>query len=256
MAKIEVKVLKVLRDNYVYLIHHRGSASVAVVDPGIAGPVVVKLDELAWRVKKVLCTHHHADQIGGNLDIKRAYHCGVVGPAGEAPHIPGITQQVKEGDKIMIGDAQAEVMELPGHTSGQVGYYFRDAASLFCGDVLYPMGCGRTFEGTAEQMWNSLRRIRSLPPDTKIYCAHEYSGRNIKFARSIDHANPALKTRGDAVRALVQGGEMGVPFKLSDELGTNPFLRVDDPAFQAAVGMAGKSPVEVFAELRRRRDEV
>ena len=255
MAKIEVKVLKVLRDNYVYLIRHRGSASVAVVDPGIAGPIVTELDQLAWRVKKVLCTHHHADQVGGNLDMKRTYRCDIVGPAGEAPRIPGLTVQVKEGDKVAVGDAQAKVMDLPGHTTGHIAYYFRDSGDLFCGDVLYPMGCGRLFGGTAEQMWDSLKRLRSLPPDTKIYCAHEYSERNYRFARANDRENAAVKTRGDALRATVHGGAVTVPFKLSDELATNPFLRVDDPAFQKRLGMAGKTPVEVFIELRRRRDE-
>ncbi len=255
MARIDVKVVKVLRDNYVFLLNHRASGSSAVVDPGIAGPIVTKLDQLAWRVRKILCTHHHADQIGGNLDIKRSYHCEVVGPRAEAARIPGITSEVGDGDKVTLGDAEATVMDLAGHTSGHIGFWFKDSGVLFSGDVLYPMGCGRLFEGTAEQMWNALLKIRALPPDTKVYCAHEYAERNYKFARGLDRDNAALKARGEMFRNQLQAGGIGVPFTLGDELATNPFLRADDPTFQKQIGMAGKSPIEVFAELRRRRDE-
>jgi len=224
MARIEVKVLKVLRDNYVFLVNHRASGSSAVVDPGIAGPVVNKLDQLGWRVRKILCTHHHADQIGGNLDIKRSCHCEVVGPRAEAARIPGITNEFGEGDKVTLGDAEATILELPGHTSGGIGFWFKDSGVLFSGDILYPMGCGRMFEGTAEQMWNSLLKIRALPPDTKVYCAHEYAERNYKFARGLYRENAALRTHGEAFRTSLQGGGIGVPFTLSDELATNPFF--------------------------------
>lgn len=256
MARVEVKVVKVLRDNYVFLLNHRASGSAAVVDPGIAGPILTKLDQLAWRVRKIFCTHHHTDQVGGNLDLKRSFHCEVIGPKAEAGRIPGITTEVVEGDKVMLGDAEAFVMDLSGHTAGHVGYWFKDSGALFCGDVLYPMGCGRMFEGEAEQMWGTLRKIRALPPDTKIYCAHEYAERNYKFARALDPANAVLRSRGEWFRNQMQAGGIGVPFTLSDELQTNPFLRVDDPVFVKQIGMAGKSAVEVFAELRRRRDEV
>lgn len=255
MARVEVKVVKVLRDNYVFLLNHRASGSAAVVDPGIAGPIFASLDQYAWRVRKIFCTHHHTDQVGGNLDLKRSFHCEVIGPRAEAARIPGITSEVAEGDKVMLGDAEAFVMDLSGHTAGHIGYWFKDSSALFCGDVLYPMGCGRMFEGEAEQMWGTLQKIRALPRETKIYCAHEYSERNYKFARSLDPTNPVLRARGEWFRNQMQGGGTGVPFTLSDELQTNPFLRVDDPVFVKQIGMAGKSPVQVFAELRRRRDE-
>ena len=213
------------------------------------------VDELSWRVRKVLCTHHHADQIGGNLDVKRTYHCEVIGPRAEAGRIPGMTTEVGEGDKVILGDAEAIVMDLPGHPAGHVGYWFKTADVLFCGDVLYPMGCGRVFEGSPAQMWQSLLKIRALPPDTKIYCAHEYGERNYRFARSIDKENAQLQARGDGFRNLQQSGGIGVPFTLADEVATNPFLRADNPAIQKAIGMAGKNPIDVFTELRRRHDE-
>lgn len=255
MARIEVKVVKVLRDNYVFLLNHRGSGSGAVVDPGIAGPILIQLDQLAWRVRKIFCTHHHIDQVGGNLDLKRSFHCEVIAPKAESSRIPGVTSEVSEGDKVMLGDAEAIVMDLSGHTSGHIGYWFKDSGALFCGDVLYPMGCGRVFEGDAAQMWRTLQKIRALPPETKIYCAHEYAERNYKFARSLDPHNAALRPRGEWFRNQVQAGGVGVPFTLADELKTNPFLRCDDDTFVKQIGMAGKKPVEVFAELRRRRDE-
>lgn len=146
------------------------------------------------------------------------------GPRAEAARIPGITNEFGEGDKVTLGDAEATILELPGHTSGGIGFWFKDSGVLFSGDILYPMGCGRMFEGTAEQMWNSLLKIRALPPDTKVYCAHEYTERNYKFARGLYRENAALRTHGEAFRTSLQGGGIGVPFTLSDELATNPFF--------------------------------
>lgn len=258
MARLEVKAVKVLRDNYVYMVNHRASGTAAVVDPGIAGPVVSRLDEMAWRVRKVLCTHHHADQIGGNLDMKKSYNCEVIGPEAEADRIPGITSGVKQGDTVAIGDAAAKVIALPGHTSGQIGYWFESAKTLFCGDTLSPLGCGRLFEGNAADMWESLKKIRALPGDTQVYCSHEYSERNYKFARSVDRENEAIRAKGQQIRTnLAAGKHVSVPFPLADEIALNPFLRADDPEMARLIGMdEGTDPVEVFAELRRRRDNV
>lgn len=256
MAKLEVKIVKVLRDNYVYLLNHRASAASAVVDAGIAGPVISRLDESGWRTRKLFCTHHHADQIGGNTDMVRTLHCDVYGPKAERARIPAITHPVSGGDKVSVGDVEGVVLDLPGHTAGGIGYWFEEAAALFSGDILYPMGCGRLFECKPEEMWETLKRVRALPADTKVYCAHEYSERNFKFARTLDKDNKKLNDYGQALRTRIQSGQPGAPFELGAELAVNPFLRADDPAFQRKIGMPGADAVEVFAELRRRRDEV
>ena len=211
---------------------------------------------MAWRARKILCTHHHADQIGGNLDLRNSFHADVNGPKAEAARIPGITHPVGGGDKVTVGDVAGVVLDLPGHTAGGLGYWFEEASALFSGDILYPMSYGRLFESTAEQMWSSLKRIRALPANTMVYCAHEYFERSFKFARMVDKENEMVLKRGRELKARLQGGQMGAPFELGDELDVNPFLRADNEAFQRQLGMAGANPVEVFAELRRRRDEM
>ena len=258
MARLEIKQITVLRNNYVYMVNHRGSGIAAVIDPGIVGPVVAELNKLGWSVRKIFCTHQHADQIGGNLDMKMSYSCEVFGPEAEADKIPGITKGVKDGDKISIGDAQGVVLALPGHTAGHVGYYFPTAKALFCGDVLSPLGCGKVLGGTVDLMWESLKKIKALPEDTQIYCAHELSERNYKFARKIDGGNQAIRKRGQTIRENITAGtNISVPFLLSDEIAMNPFLRADTPEMAEMVGMPeGTDPKDVFDEIRRRRDDV
>ncbi|MBT3396448.1 MAG: hydroxyacylglutathione hydrolase [Alphaproteobacteria bacterium] len=258
MARLEIKQITVLRDNYVYMVNHRGSGTAAVIDPGIAGPVVAELDNLGWRVRKIFCTHQHADQIGGNLDMKNSYNCEIFGPEAEANKIPGITKGVKDGDNISIGDAQGVVLSLPGHTIGHVGYHFPTAKALFCGDVLSPLGCGKVLGGTVDLMWESLKKIKALPGDTQVYCAHEHSERNYKFARKIDRENQAIRQRGQTIRENITAGtNISVPFLLSEEIAMNPFLRADTPEMAEMVGMPeGTDPEDVFDEIRRRRDDV
>jgi hydroxyacylglutathione hydrolase len=240
------------------MLNHRGSGIAAVIDPGIVGPVVAELNKLGWRVQKIFCTHQHVDQIGGNLDMKMSYSCEVFGPEAEADKIPGITKGVKDGDKISVGDAQGVVLALPGHTAGHVGYYFPTAKALFCGDVLSPLGCGKVLGGTVDLMWESLKKIKALPEDTQIYCSHEHSERNYKFARKIDGENQAIRKRGQTIRENITAGtNISVPFLLSDEIAMNPFLRADTPEMAEMVGMPeGTDPEDVFDEIRRRRDDV
>jgi len=258
MARLEIKQVTVLRDNYVYMVNHRGSGTAAVFDPGIVGPVVTGLDNLGWRLRKVFSTHQHTGQIGGNLGLKKLYNCEVFGPEAEADKIPGITTAVKDGDEISIGDARGEVMSLPGHTIGHVGYYFPVAKALFCGDVLSPLGCGKVLGGTVDLMWESLKKIKALPRDTQIYCAHEHSERNYKFARKIDRQNQAIRDRGQQIRDnIAAGSNISVPFLLADEIALNPFLRADTPEMAELVGMSESTdPEDVFDEIRRRRDDV
>lgn len=255
MARIVVEQIPVLSDNYVHLVHEPAGGATAAIDPAVAEPVLERLAARGWTLTHVLCTHHHGDHTGGNLDLVRRTGCAVVGAARDSERIPGITQEVAEGDTFMLGHAAVTVLEVPGHTSGHVAYWFADAHVLFPGDTLFSLGCGRLFEGSAEEMWASLKKLRDLPPATLAYPAHEYTAGNGRFARLVERDNAALLARLDEVERLRAQGRPTVPVSLADERAANPFLRADTAAVAKAVGMApGADPVQVFAELRRRKD--
>ena len=255
MTRIVVEQIAVLSDNYVYLLHEPESGATAAVDPAVAEPVLAELARRQWRLTHILNTHHHGDHTGGNLELKHATGAQVVGARRDAQRIPGIDVEVREGDTFLLGYAAAMVFETPGHTTGHIAFWFPDSHALFCGDTLFSLGCGRLFEGTAEQMWDSLRKLRDLPDDTRIYCAHEYTAANGRFARLVERGNAALLTRVEQV-ARLRGAELPtVPSLMVDERAANPFLRADNADIARAVGMEpGTDPARVFAELRRRKD--
>jgi hydroxyacylglutathione hydrolase len=254
MAKLKVHMFPCLSDNYGYLVHDPDSGATACIDTPDAAAIEAALRETGWSLTHILNTHHHADHAGGNMALKAATGCVVVGPRADAQRIPGIDVEVGEGDTVALGAHEATVHDTPGHTRGHIVYHFRDQAIAFVGDTLFAMGCGRLFEGTPGQMWRSLSKIMEWPDDTVIYCAHEYTEANARFALSVDPDNQALLRRAREVKALRAGGHWTVPTTLALEKATNPFLRAADPGLRAHLGMGGASDVEVFAETRRRKD--
>lgn len=253
VAELVIRQIPVLSDNYVHLAHDPDSGMTAAVDPAVAPPVLQAASEQGWRITHILNTHHHHDHTGGNLDIKEATGCVIVGPRAERDRIPGIDVAVGEGDAYALGDQPARVFEVPGHTLGHIAWWFAQSRILFSGDTLFLMGCGRLFEGTPEQMWHSLGKLRALPPETRIYCGHEYTLANARFALTVDPDNAALIARSDRVRAMRAAGQSTVPGSLGEELATNPFLRADQPSLQAITGTPGDA-VGTFAAIRRRKD--
>jgi len=251
---LEILQIPVLTDNYIYLVHEPNGWATAAIDPALAGPVLQALAEKGWKLTHILNTHHHGDHVGGNLELKRATGCAIVAMARDKERIPGIDVEVAEGDVIGLGHAQARVLDIPGHTSGHIGFWFEEEGALFCGDTLFGLGCGRLFEGHAEQMWASLEKIRALPPSTKIYCAHEYTEANGRFAWTIEPENPALAARLGRVKALRERGLPTVPFLLEEELAANPFLRPQSPAIRHRLRLETADDWRVFAEIRSRKD--
>ena len=218
---MEVVRIPVLNDNYVWLLHSAGVT--AVVDPAVQPPVEAALKKHGWSLELILNTHHHGDHVGANLRLKAAHGCTIVGPGPDRDRIPGIDVEVDEGDVVTVGDATARVLFVPGHTRGHIAYAFDDG-SLFCGDVLFLGGCGRLFEGTPDQMFRSIRKLTDLPDETRIYCAHEYTLSNLRFAAHEHPENEAIRARLSAVEALRARNEPTVPGRLGLERSTNPFV--------------------------------
>jgi len=251
---LEIVQIPVLDDNYVYLIHEPQENRTAVVDPAEAAPVLKAAASRGWTITHILNTHHHWDHTGGNLEIQQATGATIVGAANDAERIPGIQVKVKDGDAYAFGAANARVFEVPGHTSGHIAYWFEAADALFCGDTLFALGCGRMFEGTPGQFWPSLKKLRALPDATRVYCAHEYTQANARFAVTIEPDNQTLLDRVAEIDALRARGEPTVPSTLGAEKATNPFLRADVNEVAAHLSLSGADPVDIFADIRLRKD--
>lgn len=241
-------------DNYGVLAHDNESGETASIDAGDADAVLAALAETGWSLSHLWVTHHHWDHVDGLTAVKAKTGCKVIGPVAVGKAIAGIDVHVQEGDRIVLGAHTVEVLQTPGHTLDMINYYLPGAGVVFTGDTLFAMGCGRLFEGTPDQMWQSLLKLRALPETTTVYCAHEYTLANAAFALSIDPENQALKKRAEKVKAQRALGEPTVPTDMTSELATNPFLRADDGAVRANLGMQSATDAEVFAEIRKRKD--
>jgi hydroxyacylglutathione hydrolase len=222
---LEIVRIPVLSDNYVWLVHEPRSGETMVVDPAVAPPVLAEAEERGWKITQIWNTHWHPDHTGGNAEIKAATGCMITGPAAEAARIPTLDVQVKEGDVVKLGDVEARVIDVPAHTAGHIAYHFAEDKAAFVGDTLFAMGCGRLFEGTAAQMYSNMRKLEALGDDTAIYCAHEYTLSNGRFALTVEPGNAALVERMEDVTAMRESGEATVPTSIALERATNPFMR-------------------------------
>lgn len=245
-----------LSDNYGYLIHHPDTGITLAIDTPDAGAITQALDDRGWTLTHILNTHHHFDHAGGNLELKEKTGCTIYGPGDEKGEIPGRDYAVRGGDQVTLGDGAvvADVIDVGGHTVGHIAYWFREADKAFVGDALFTLGCGRMFEGTPDQMWAGLERLRNLPDSTQIYCAHEYTEANLRFALSVEPGNSNLLARSKTILALRKEGQPTVPTTIGEEKETNPFLRPESRHLQETIGKVGAPAVDVFAETRRLKD--
>ena len=252
MAALEIELVPCLKDNYAYLVHDRDGGLTAVVDPSEPEPVRKALGQRGWKLTHILNTHHHFDHTGGNVPLKEMSGAQVVGPGKDRDRIPGIDVGVDESTGWSFGARQVRVLEIPAHTRAHIAFVVDDAA--FTGDTLFAMGCGRLFEGTAAMMWASLSKLMQLPDATRIFCGHEYTLNNGRFALTLEPSNSAVATRMRDVESSRARGAPTIPSTLALEKKTNPFLRPDSSEIRQTLGMAQAGEVEVFAEMRKRKD--
>jgi hydroxyacylglutathione hydrolase len=251
----EIRTFPCLTDNFGYLIHDPASKATASIDAPEAAPIIKALEAEGWTLTDILVTHHHHDHVGGIAELKQKYDCRVVAPHDKTAKIPQVDARVGQGDIVKVGTLLARVLETPGHTLDHISYVFDDDKALFAADTLFSIGCGRVFEGTYPMMWDSLLKLRALPDDFRLYCGHEYTAANVKFALTIEPNNPDLKAWAEQVTRLRAAGKPTIPTLLGDEKKANVFLRADEPSVAASVHLKGASPAEVFGELRERKNK-
>lgn len=251
---LEIEQFTCRSDNFGVLAHDAATGFAALIDAPQEAPILEAIERTGWTPKYILTTHHHGDHVEANLALKQRFGLEIIAPKAEAAKIPGVDRTVVDGDDLDLGGTRVIVIETPGHTAGHVSYYFPNTAVVFTGDTLFSLGCGRLFECPPPVMYASLQKLAVLPPETGVYCGHEYTLANAKFALTIDPDNAALRERAAQVEALRSSGQPTLPTSIGAELATNPFLRWTDPSIRKKLGMEEATDAEVFAEVRRRKD--
>jgi hydroxyacylglutathione hydrolase len=251
----DIRVFSCLTDNFGYLVHDSESGATASIDAPEAAPIIKALEQEGWKLTDILVTHHHGDHVGGVAELKDRYGCRVVAPHDKTTKIANVDQRVANGDIVKVGTLLARVLETPGHTLDHISYVFDTDKALFAADTLFSIGCGRVFEGNHPMMWDSLRKLRALPDDFRLYCGHEYTASNVKFALTIDPDNPDLQTRAAEVARQRADNKPTIPVLMGEEKKANVFLRADDPQVAARLRMKGASAAEIFGELRERKNK-
>jgi hydroxyacylglutathione hydrolase len=252
---LEIRQFLCLTDNYGVLVHAPETGATAAIDAPQTEPILAALAEANWSLTDILVTHHHADHVQGIGGLRAAFpDVRVTGPAKEAVKIGRLDREVEDGDIIFLGPHAAKVIAVPGHTLGHIAYWFEKDAVLFAGDTLFAMGCGRSCEAPPAVLYQSLKKLAALPDETQLYCGHEYTLANARFAASVEPDNEALRRRAEAVAALRTEGRLTLPSQMDLERATNPFLRVTEPEIQASLGLQGADPADVFAALRERKN--
>ncbi|MCM2293488.1 hydroxyacylglutathione hydrolase [Allorhizobium sp. BGMRC 0089] len=254
MQTPEIEVFSCRSDNYGVLVHCPETGLTVSIDAPEEGPIIAAAERRGWKLTHIFTTHHHIDHVEANLALKERYGLEIIGPVNEAVAIPGLDRSVADGDEFLFGPHRVQVIETPGHTAGHICYHFPDAKLLFAADTLFALGCGRLFERSAADMWRSLQKLCVLPDETTIYFGHEYTLSNARFALTIDPDNERLKTRAAEIEALRAEGRFTIPTTLYLEKETNPFLRAADPKIRRNLIMETKTNEEVFAEIRKRKD--
>ena len=255
MKPLELDVFLCRTDNFGVLLHDPDSGLTASIDAPEEGAIVAAAERRGWTITHIFTTHHHTDHVEGNLALKERYDCEIIGPRDEAVAIPGLDRAVGDGDTFQFGQHAVDVIGTPGHTAGHICFHLPDAKLLFAADTLFALGCGRLFEKPPADMWRSLQKLATLPDETAIYFGHEYTLSNARFALTIDPTNERLQTRVADIEALRAAGKVTIPTMMGLEKETNPFLRPGDPAIRRNLLMESRSNEEVFAEIRKRKDQ-
>jgi len=252
---LDIRIIKCLSDNYSYLIRDKKTNLVGIVDPSEFNPVDLEISKTYKKLDFILNTHHHNDHVGGNIDLKEKYNSKIICSTYDQKRIPGADIKKSDGDKFSLGETNFKIIHIPGHTLGHIAFYSEEASTIFTGDTLFSLGCGRIFEGTFEQMFESLKKIQNLPKNTMMYCGHEYTKNNGQFCVSIDKDNSKLKDRIQYVKNRAKKNLPTLPVTLGEELETNIFLRCDDKKIKNNLKMDNSSKLEVFIKLRNLKDK-
>ncbi|MEK1888804.1 MAG: hydroxyacylglutathione hydrolase [Phyllobacterium sp.] len=254
MSNLQIEQFTAHSDNFCVLIHDPETGLTASIDAPEEAAILEALKRRGWKLTHIFTTHHHGDHVEANLALKKRFGTEIIGPSDERSKIPGIDRAVRHGERFAFGNFEVEVISTPGHTAGEISYHIPAAKVAFTGDTLFSLGCGRLFEGTPAMMLKSLQRLMALPGDTEIYCGHEYSESNARFALTVDPDNSALKERAKEIMALREAGLPTLPTTILREMATNPFLRAHDPSIRRNLNMDSASDEAVFAEIRKRKD--